>query len=148
MAEQWQKTKEVKTIMARPKKDADLVRPHRITFRMTDVEYEIVKKRCEGAGVSMSEYMRKALLGGRLTISHEIVASFPDIREEMKRISLLLSNIANNINQIARYFNTGGLRSQAITAELESALDAVLKIQLDVTRMVNEVHGNLKARYK
>ncbi|MCC8130479.1 MAG: plasmid mobilization relaxosome protein MobC [Ruminococcus sp.] len=134
--------------MARPKKDADLVRPHRITFRLTDVEYEIIKKRCEGAGVSMSEYMRKALLGGRLTITHEIVAAFPDIREEMKRISLLLSNIANNINQIAKHFNMGGLHSQRVTAELESALDAVLKIQLDVTRMVNEVHGNLKARYK
>ncbi|MCD7847858.1 MAG: hypothetical protein LUG49_07550 [Oscillospiraceae bacterium] len=67
--------------MARPKKDADLVRPHRITFRLTDVEYEIIKKRCEGAGV-------------------------------------------------------------------ESALGAALKIQLDVTGMVNEVHGNLKARYK
>lgn len=37
--------------MSRPKKDADLVRPHRITFRLTDVEYEIIKKRCEGAGV-------------------------------------------------------------------------------------------------
>lgn len=134
--------------MAKPKKDADLVRLHRITFRMTDVEYEIIKKRCEGAGVSMSEYMRKALLGGRLTITHEIVAEFPDIREEMKRISQLLSNIANNINQIARHFNMGGLHSQRITAELESALDAVLKIQLDVTGMVNEVHGNLKARYK
>lgn len=134
--------------MARPKKDADLVRLHRITFRLTDVEYEIIKKRCEGAGVSMSEYMRKALLGGRLTITHEIVASFPDIREEMKRISLLLSNIANNINQIAKHFNMGGLHSQRVTAELESALDAVLKIQLDVTGMVNEVHGNLKARYK
>ncbi|MCD7824265.1 MAG: plasmid mobilization relaxosome protein MobC [Oscillospiraceae bacterium] len=112
------------------------------------MEYEIIKKRCEGAGVSMSEYMRKALLGGRLTITHEIVASFPDIREEMKRISLLLSNIANNINQIAKHFNMGGLHSQRVTAELESALDAVLKIQLDVTGMVNEVHGNLKARYK
>ncbi|MCD8107038.1 MAG: MobC family plasmid mobilization relaxosome protein [Oscillospiraceae bacterium] len=134
--------------MAQPKKDADLVRQHRVAFRLSDVEYEIVKKRSESAGVGMSEYMRKALLGGKLTITHEIVAEFPDIREEMKKISFLLSNIANNINQIARYFNTGGLRSQAVTAELEKALDAVFKIHFDVVRMVDEVHGNLKARYK
>lgn len=134
--------------MARPKKDADLVCPHRITFRMSDVEYEMIKKMSEKAEVGMSEYMRKAIFGGKLTITHEIVAEFPDIREEMKKISFLLSNIANNINQIARYFNTGGLRSQTVTAELEKALDAVFKIHFDVVRMVDEVHGNLKARYK
>lgn len=134
--------------MAQPKKDTDLVRQHRVAFRLSDVEYEIVKKRSESAGISMSEYMRKALLGGKLTVTHEIVAEFPDIREEMKKISFLLNNIANNINQIAKYFNTGGLRSQAVTAELEQALNAILKIHFDVTRMVDEVHGNLKARYK
>ncbi|MCD7804476.1 MAG: plasmid mobilization relaxosome protein MobC [Oscillospiraceae bacterium] len=134
--------------MAQPKKDTDLVRQHRVAFRLSDVEYEIVKKRSESAGVSMSEYMRKALLGGKLTVTHEIVAEFPDIREEMKKISFLLNNIANNINQIAKYFNTGGLRSQAVTAELEQALNAVLKMHFDVARMVDEVHGNLKARYK
>ncbi|MCD8106781.1 MAG: plasmid mobilization relaxosome protein MobC [Oscillospiraceae bacterium] len=134
--------------MARPKEDADLVHSHRVAFRLTDVEYEVIKKMSERAGVGMSEYMRKAIFGGKLTITHEIVAKFPDIREEMKRISLLLSNIASNINQIAKHFNMGGLHSQRVTAELEKALDAVLKIQLDVTGMVNEVHGNLKARYK
>ncbi|MCD8006688.1 MAG: MobC family plasmid mobilization relaxosome protein [Oscillospiraceae bacterium] len=45
----------------------------------------------------------------------------------MKKTNLLLSNIANNINQIAKHFNTGGLRSQAVTAELEKALDAAFK---------------------
>ncbi|MCD8348894.1 MAG: MobC family plasmid mobilization relaxosome protein [Lachnospiraceae bacterium] len=55
----------------------------------------------------------------------------------MKRISWLLSNISNNINQIAKYFNTGGLHSQTVTAELGKALDAVLQIQVDVTRIIN-----------
>lgn len=134
--------------MARPKKDTDLVRPHRVTFRLSDVEYELIKKKSEEAGVGMSEYMRKSLLGGKLTVTHKITAEFPDLREEMKRISWLLSNISNNINQIAKYFNTGGLRSQAVTAELEKALDAILQVQVDVTRMVGEVHGNFKAHKK
>ncbi|MCD7888763.1 MAG: plasmid mobilization relaxosome protein MobC [Oscillospiraceae bacterium] len=52
----------------------------------------------------------------------------------MKKTNLLLNNIANNINQIAKHFNTGGLRSQAVTAELEKALDAVLQIHFDVAK--------------
>lgn len=134
--------------MARPKKENDLTHQHIITVRLTDVELELVNKNAEAAGLSRSEYIRKSLLGGKITVTHKITAEFPELREEMKRISWLLSNISNNINQIARHFNTGGLRSQAVTAELEKALDAVLQIQVDVTRMVNEVHGNLKTHYK
>ncbi len=134
--------------MARPKKEIELTHQNIVTVRLTDVELELVNKKAKFANVSRSEYIRKCLLGGKLTITHEIVAEFPDIREEMKKISFLLNNTANNINQIARYFNTGGLRSQAVTAELEQALNAILKIHFDVTRMVDEVHGNLKARYK
>ncbi|MCC8195658.1 MAG: MobC family plasmid mobilization relaxosome protein [Ruminococcus sp.] len=90
----------------------------------------------------------KCLFGGKLTVTHEIVAEFPDIREEMKKTNLLLSNIANNINQIAKHFNTGGLRSQTVTAELEKALDAVLQIHFDVAKMVDEVHQKCRVKYK
>ena len=81
-------------------------------------------------------------------VTHKVTAEFPELREEMKKISWLLSNLSNNINQIAKHFNTGGLRSQAVTTELERALDAIVQMQVDVTRMVGEIHGNLKTHYK
>lgn len=134
--------------MAQPKKDKDLTRTHRITFRLTDVEYELLLKRTEAAELSKSDYIRRLIRQEKISITHKVVAEFPELREEMKQISWLLSNLSNNINQIAKYFNTGGLRSQAVTAELERALDAIVQIQVDVTRMVGEVHGNLKTHYK
>ena len=67
---------------------------------------------------------------------------------EIQKILSEYGKIGSNLNQIAKYFNTGGLRSQEVTAELERALDAVVQMQVDVTRMVGEIHGNLKTHYK
>ena len=127
--------------MARPKKEKELNHQNIITMRLTDIELELVMKKATAAGLSRSEYIRKSLLGGKITVTHKVTA-------EMKKISWLLSNVSNNINQIAKYFNTGGLRSQEVTAELERALDAIVQMQVDVTRMVGEIHGNLKTHYK
>ena len=134
--------------MARPKKEKELNHQNIITMRLTDIELELVMKRAAAAGLSRSEYIRKTLLSGKVTVTHKVSAEFPELREEMKRISWLLSNLSNNINQIAKHFNTGGLRSQEVTAELERSLDAIVEMQVDVTRMVAEIHGNLKTHYK
>ena len=134
--------------MARPKKEKELNHQNIITMRLTDIELELVMKRAAAAGLSSSEYIRKTLLRGKVTVTHKVSAEFPELREEMKRISWLLSNLYNNINQIAKHFNTGGLRSQEVTADLERSLDAIVQMQVDVTRMVGEIHGNLKTHYK
>lgn len=134
--------------MARPKKEKELTHQNIITLRLTDVELELITKKANSAGLSRSEYIRKILLGGKITVTHKVTAEFPELRAEMKKISWLLSNLSNNINQIAKHFNTGGLRSQTVIAELENALNAIVQMQVDVTRMVGEVHGNLKAHYK
>ncbi|WP_024348408.1 plasmid mobilization protein [Lacrimispora indolis] len=134
--------------MARPKKDKEINHKNIITLRLTDVELELVMKKAKSAGLTRSEYIRKCLLDGKIKVTHKVTAEFPELRDEMKQISWLLSNLSNNINQIAKYFNTGGLRSQEVTARLETALDAILQIQVDVTRMVGEIHGNLKTHYK
>ena len=134
--------------MASPKKEEELNHQNIITMRLTDIELELVMKRAAAAGLSRSEYIRKTLLSGKVTVTHKVSAEFPELREEMKRISWLLSNLSNNINQIAKHFNTGGLRSQEVTAELERSLDAIVQMQVDVTRMVGEIHGNLKTHYK
>ena len=134
--------------MARPKKEEELNHQHIITLRLTDIELELVMKKAAAAGLSRSEYIRKSLLGGKIMVTHKVTAEFPELREEMKKISWLLSNLSNNINQIAKHFNTGGLRSQTVTAELERALDAIVQMQVNVTRMVGEIHGNLKTHYK
>ena len=131
--------------MAKPKKEEEVNHQNIRPLRLTDIEFERVMKKAAAAGLSRSEYIRKSLLGGKITVTHKVTAEFPELREEMTKISWLLSNLSNNINQIAKHFNTVGLRSQAVPAELERALDAIVQMQAAVKRMVGAIQGNLKS---
>ena len=71
--------------MARPKKEKELNHQHIITLRLTDIELKLVMKKAAAAGLSRSEYIRKSLLGGKITVTHKVTAEFPELREEMKK---------------------------------------------------------------
>ena len=62
--------------MARPKKEKELNHQHIITLRLTDIELELVMKKAAAAGLSRSEYIRKSLLGGKITVTHKVRLNF------------------------------------------------------------------------
>ena len=55
--------------MSRPKKEKELNHQHIITLRLTDIELELVMKKAAATGLSRSEYIRKSLLGGKITVT-------------------------------------------------------------------------------
>lgn len=57
--------------MARPKKT--ISRPYRITVRFTDMEYGLITDAAEETGVTLSEYIRKMVLEGKIAIRYEVV---------------------------------------------------------------------------
>lgn len=44
--------------MTRPQKETDMKREHRITIRLTDIEFSIIENAATQAVMSISEYMR------------------------------------------------------------------------------------------
>jgi flagellar hook-associated protein FlgK len=61
-------------------------------------------------GLSRSEYIRKQLLKKHIIIKYEIVADI----SEINRLTSEIGKIGNNLNQIAKYFHTGGIQSKAM----------------------------------
>lgn len=114
--------------MARPKKEKELVRENRITIRLSDIEYELVCKQAERSGLSVSEFVRKAISHENIQITHVIQAEFPDVTEQMKAICSELHSVGSNLNQIAKYFNMGGLRSKAMQDEICNCFNTIMKI--------------------
>ena len=55
--------------------------------------------------MNISEYMRKQIMEGQVNTKFEIVA---DVKE-IKKLIGELGKIGSNLNQIARYFNQGGI---------------------------------------
>ena len=73
-------------------------------LRLTDTEYEIISSNAKNASLPLAEYTRKLITGKTPKITYEIVADLP----ELKKLIGEFGKIGSNLNQIARYFNSGG----------------------------------------
>lgn len=126
--------------MGRKKKDEQIIRPHRITFRLTDAEYDYCQQNASIANLSLSEYIRRMLRQEEIIIRHAVTAEIPEI----KAMARALKATANNLNQIARYFHTGGLRSAKIQDEITEGILVIFEIRDQLAEMEELIHGNLK----
>lgn len=86
----------------------------RIEFRLTPEDDQVIRNRAVQAGLSISEFMRRAALG----VSIQVQLSPADLDN--------LRKIGGNLNQVARYANT----HQRWSGEIEILVDqlkAILK---------------------
>ena len=120
--------------MTRPQKEKELSRSHHITLRLTDMEYELVMNRAKESGISRSNYIRKQLLEGAFVIKYEIVADIP----------AEFGKIGNNLSQIAKYFNMGGIRSKSMQDEIHECISRIFEMREDVRKMAGDYHGSFE----
>jgi len=74
-------------------------RKHTCTFYMNDKEQNQLVKQVQSSGLSKSEFLRQRILN---------VDIKPRPPDEYIKIYKLLSNLANNVNQIAKHANATG----------------------------------------
>ncbi len=131
-------------IMARPKKEKELARSHLIAFRLTDVEYDLVARMAKEADLSASAYIRKLLLDGKVNITYEVVADVP----ELQKLAAEFGKIGSNLNQIARYFHMGGIRSKAMQDEIHECISQIFDMRKEVAEMAGDYHGSVETYRK
>ena len=130
--------------MARPKKAELQKMTHVIPVRLSEVQHNIVLDRAEKAGLSMADYIRQQAVHGKVNAEYRIVADFPKIQDLTRE----LSAIGNNLNQIARYFNSGGLQAQAIREDINAAITAIIEMRNIALEMAGEFYGNTQTYRK
>ena len=130
--------------MARPKKEKELARSHLIVFRLTDVEYDLVTKMAQEAGLSASAYIRKLLLEGNVNITYEVVADVP----ELQKLTAEFGKFGSNLNQIARYFHMGGIRSKAMQDEIHECISQIFDMRKEIAEMAGDYHGSVETHRK
>lgn len=109
-----------------------------VSLKVTDTELEILDQHADTAGLSRSEYLRKLFLEKEIHVHYEIVA-------DMKVLRYLLNEygkIGSNLNQIARYFNTGGERSLAMEDEIRHCISQLFELRKVVLKFAGESDGN------
>lgn len=82
-------------------------REKQITVLFSGVEYLAVKRRAEGAGLTLSDYCRQMVLSGKAQAR---------ITPQQNEVMNSLAALGNNLNQVAKRANTDGMRSIAIEA--------------------------------
>lgn len=67
----------------------------------------------------------------RTIIKYELVADLP----ELKKLIAEFGKIGSNLNQIARYFNSGGIHSQEIQKSLQQSLSKIYEMKYEVLKL-------------
>lgn len=128
--------------MARPKKDESIRRTNNVMVRFTDVEYALVSCSAEQAGYPVAVYVRKQAITEKLHVHYNIVADIAELRDFARQ----LSHIGNNLNQIAAFFNSGGIQSRAMLEEINRCMTDLRAMRKGITELAGDYRGNLKTR--
>ena len=130
--------------MVRPKKETEKYRNHRITIRFTDLEYSIIETAARQTNMSLAAYVRTQVLKGQVHTKIEIVTDVPEI----KKLLAEFGKIGSNLNQIAKYFNQGGILSQEMRGEINKRLRDLYEMKYKVMEMAGDFHGNTETHRK
>ena len=106
--------------------EAERARNNRISFRLTDEELDLIRKKMTIAGIVNREaYLRKMALDGRIIRL--------DVAEpELRNISSLLRYLSNNLNQIARRVNESGRLYAADLQDIRESQECLCDLVRDM----------------
>lgn len=124
--------------MARPRKETPPKKDHFVGIRLTDDLFAVLSGNAEKAGMSLSAYIRQLIAG------KTIKAQPPIFHDDTALVSELakLNKLGNNLNQIARYFNEGGLMTNPLAQELHHALQEIDKMVIRCNEELEKEYGS------
>lgn len=130
--------------MTRPKKETLKKKKNCIMLRLSDPEYELVANYAKESGYPIAVYARKQVLEGKIEIQCPIIVDI----EELRKLTTEFGRVGNNLNQIAKYFNMGGIRSQAMQDEIHECITQLFSLREEVLRLAGDYHSNIEAHRK
>ena len=118
----------------------DTNRSHKISFRLSDDEYEHLSIVCEALDITYSQYLRRAALTAR--IDRPVVQiAFGD--EYSRELAAQMGKIGGLLNQIARKLNSGEPQTNRMKIDIARTIDQ-LNERLRFLRNMEDFSGNLE----
>lgn len=117
-----------------------------VKTRLTEQERADFEKKCEILKMSQSDVIRESIFHMEI---HPIVIQESKASEEtLETVSRLLaqcSRIGNNLNQLARHFNSGGGHTAEVGKRVLEELAALANFRLDAEKVIGDCYGDHKA---
>lgn len=126
--------------MARPKKDESLRKGKQISIRFSEADYERIASAAKRQDTTFTDFLRDRSVRGTVETTFQIITD----PEEVKKAARELNGILVNLQQISKYYNTGGTYSQAMQDAIRGAINSVLAMLAVLKKMAGEGIGNFK----
>ena len=105
-----------------------------VTIRFDEETYVQIQRMARAADLSVSEYIRRMVLKGKIVVKQELIAEVP----MLKKLIGEFGKIGSNLNQIAHHYNSGGARSAAMYDRAMRAISELYSMKYEVERMGGE----------
>lgn len=99
---------------------------------------DYLTKIADNAKLSKSELIRNMLLDKKITVIYKVVIESSEIQELIGAYG----KIGSNLNQIAKYYNSGGERSLAMDDEIRQCISALFELRKKVLKVLGGYYGN------
>lgn len=115
----------------RRRANAAASRSRRVELKLTEEEFGLLEALAEAQGVSKQAVLMRAVLTG----GPDAAARVDRMRDELRGLRLLLANVANNMNQLARQANAFALGGEEpvsageVRAVVDDAAQLVVRIE-------------------
>ena len=137
--------KNIEKILPTTHNDNPNNRTHIIKFRVTEKEKLTLELCCKRLNISMSTLIRQSLSGKPVQHTVLVAGGGEDALNILSDLLGQCGKIGSNLNQLARYFNSGGKDSEQIRAQVLSELSALTRFRLDAEKKMGELYGNHQA---
>lgn len=134
----YMKLDKTNVTITRPKKEETLAKTKDVHLRMNETEYDLLAERAKANRMTVSDFVRSALDNQKVIIKYEITADVPEI----KKLISEFGKIGSNLNQIARYFNQGGIISTEMKNEIRKSLRDIYEMKYEVMKMAGDFRGS------
>ena len=116
-----------------------------IKFRVTEQEKLELELLCKLLRVNMSTLIRRSLLSQPIKQTLVVTSGGEEALNILSDLLGQCGKIGSNLNQLARYFNSGGKDSEQIRAQLLTELSNLTLFRLNAEKKMGELYGNHQA---
>lgn len=100
------------------------MKPKKLSFRVSEEEYNTIKNNAEKAELKISEYLRKISTDEKI------------IKIDLSALIIELGRIGNNINQIAKQVNQGLLSDTGNIKEYKDNFNKIYEKVKDLSKII------------
>ncbi|NCB93713.1 MAG: plasmid mobilization relaxosome protein MobC [Clostridia bacterium] len=112
-------------------------RKHYVKTMLSEEERADFDERLAITGLPQSEFIRQAIFTAQVKTTVEMECNI----EQLERLIAEYGKIGSNLNQIARYFNSGGTATQHIITDIRTAILDLDDLKFDILKIVGDAYG-------